>query len=84
MNSSWIGDAVTGVGDGLFSGSVRLGVSNKPMETDPEFKSSLSLSLPEGREHRTLLVLQSLLLPKVQPVHPVMGQKWKDLIAGVF
>lgn len=42
---------MTGVGDGLFSGSVRLGVSNKAVETDPEFKkSSPSLSLPEGRE----------------------------------
>lgn len=51
LNSSWIGDAVTGVGDGLFSGSVRVGVSNKTVETDPEFKkSSLSLSLPAGRE----------------------------------
>lgn len=58
LNSSWIGDAVTGVGDGLFSGSVRLGVSNNPVETDPEFNSSLSFSLPEGTEHGNLLVLQ--------------------------
>lgn len=78
MNSSWIGDAVTGVGDGLFSGSARLGVSNKPVETDPEFKSSFSLSLPEGGEHENLLVFQPLLPHKLQPV---MGQKWKDLIA---
>lgn len=58
LNSSWIGGAVTGVGDGLFSGSVRLGVSSKTVETDPEFKkSSPSLSLPEGREDGNLLAL---------------------------
>lgn len=57
LNSSWIGDAVAGVGDGLFSGSVRLGVSNKTVEIDPEFrKSSLSLSLPGGREDGNLFI----------------------------
>lgn len=60
LNSSWIGDSVTGVGDGLFSGSVRVGVSNKTVETDPECKkSSLSLSLPAGREDGKFVSLTS-------------------------
>lgn len=60
LNSLWIGDPVTGVGDGLFSGSVRFGASNKTVETDPEFKkSSLSLSLPAGREDGKFVGLTS-------------------------
>lgn len=88
LNSSWIGDAVTGVGDGLFSGSVRLGVSNKTVETDPEFKkSSPSLSLPKGREERNLLALLldtwwPLLPHKAQLACSFMGQKGKRL--GLF
>ena len=85
LNSSWIGDAVTGVVDGLFSGSVRLGVSNKTVETDPEFrKSSLSLSLPEGREDGTCWLYFWIHTDphshaRCQLACSFMGQKWKSL-----